>query len=658
MVSKRILNIYKLFVLIWAIQFVAIGPSHASRQCLKYLVDNKSGINITGNISISRTESRSEEASFTGFVDKFYIKPDLSQKLLSQLSLLNERGPRDNLTEFRVEEKAIITNKNATTFLNETSKDLSLTWQLRDVPPPGKQFLTVTAYGKTFQFANEGLQPIVGKLRIRKYYSHDPNGQNLQSVFPNISALELKLSNIGRFDNTGKAIVVENGVFKPRIYISDSQLVQLLQLARGKFESAEALQKLISDIAELKNPATQQNFNKPEHVKYMLETLELLQSQAPKLLETDKVIAYNRKSYSALDKEGNEYQFTLDEKVRVFAGNPKILCCNLEKYLSEKPLEILPKDYVFAELKSPISEKLQYSKIYTALYSTLIREHFGTLNQGKYSLSAKKISTIFEENSNSIIEERGTLLWLIRGASFFPEPQNRKGIVEHGQVKIAIPFEYQTETYRMMVEYKTVVTTNAKREAYADKIQIIDQAGRKIDLKDSDLKDVLRSFRDFSDKELAGLMIEGVPIIIKPKITADELKAYIDFFNDFFVNFSKSPKNPRDPELLQRIHTSKQLSWYIKKMKLQNFLAYTWSRIHRITMGADIGAAVIWYSPFAVEKVTPPPQQQSIVEQYIIEVKEANGVIRYYDTQKQEFVENGSWPSHFQAVPLSEVLLD
>lgn len=630
-------------------------------------MNTKSPITIAGNISITKSESRSEEASFISFTEKSYINAELSTRLLTQLSLLNEKGTRENLTEFRVEEKAIVTQKNAQNFLNESGKNLSLNWRLRDVPPEGKQFLTVTAYGKTFQFSNEGSHPIVGKLRIRKYFSQDPNGQNIQEVFPNISTLELKLSNIGRFDLvTNKPIVIENGVFKPRIYISDSQLIQLLQLSKGKFESAETIERLVTEISELKNPITQESLNRLDHVKHMLEALELLQSQAPRLLETDKVIAYNRRSYSALDKNGHEYQFTLDEKIRVFAGNPKILCCNLDKYLTEKPLEILPSDYVFAELKSPITAKLQYNSTYTSLYSSFIREHFGNLNQGKYSLSAKKISNIFEENSNTILEERGTLLWLIRGTSFHPEPQNRKSIVEHGEVKIAIPFNYNNETYRVVVEYKTIISTRAQREAYADKIQIVDHAGRKVDFKDSDLKDILRSFRDFSDKDLTGILVEGTPIIIKPKISATELKEYMDFFNEFFVSFSKSPKNPRDPETLQYINSSKQLQWYKTKMKMQNFLSYTWSRIHRITMGAAVGAAIVWYSPFAVEKApTTPPQihqqqqQQSMIQHYIIEVRDpTNGAVRYYDPVKQSFVEKDSWPAHYQQVPVADLDLN
>lgn len=655
MLKKR--NLFKTFAALAVLQISFLAStSHASRQCIKFLISNKSSnVTVAGNISILRTEARSEEASFLNFSEKSYINAELSSRLLNQLHLLNQKET-NSLTEFRVEEKAVIKGQQAATFLADSNQRLELSWQLRDVPPVGEKFLTVTAYGKTFQLTNPGSHPIVGKLRIRKYYSHsEKNSNNLRQVFPNISSLELKISNIGRFDPNGQPVVVENGVFKPRIHISDAQLVQLLQISKGKFESTEAIDKLITEISELRNPETHQLFNKPEQVRQMLETLQLLQTQAPRLLETDKVIAYNRKSYSALDKSGHEYQFTLDEKIRVFAGNPKILCCSLEKYLTEKPLEILPSEYVFAELKSPVSAKLQNNSNYIALYSSFIKEHFGTLNQGKYSLSSKKLSHLFEENSNKILEERGALLWLIRGASFSPEPQNRKSIVEHGQVKIGIPFNYQNQVYRVVVEYKTLVTTNAKREAFVDKIQIVDHAGRKIDLKDSDFKELLRSFRDVSDKDLAGILIEGQPIIIKPKINAEELKAYIDFFNDFFVNFTKSPKNPRDPEILQNINSVKQLNWYRTKLKMQNFVSYSWSRIHRFAMGAAIGAAIIWYAPFYSDKAPTQQAPQTVVEHYIIEVRDASGQSRYFDPVRQQYIEKDSLPADYQPVNLSEI---
>lgn len=626
---------------------------HAYQQCQVFLTNTKN-IEVAGSVSILRTEnSRSEEAFFKNFSDKSHLPRNLSLDLLQKLSVLADPvGGRENLTAFRIEEKAIIKHDNAQKFLKESEKNLNLTWELRDVPPKGEQFLTVTAYGKTFQLATESKLPILGKLRIRKYYSQTESGQNLRPVFNNISVLEFKISNIGRFDETGKAFVLENGVFKPRIHISDSQLVQLIQLSKGRFESAENVERLITEIASLTHP-NGQPFNKLETVKNMLDLLKFLNEQSPKLLETDTVIAYNRNSYTARDKDGVEYQFTVDNNVRVFAGNPRILCCSLDKYLAEKPLEILPKDHVFAELKSPVDAKWQFGTVYANLYSMFTREHFGSLNSGKYALSNKKISSIFEESSNKILEEKGTLLWLIRGSGFLPEPQNRKAIVEHGQIKIAIPFAFESKDYRLMVEYKTYITTNSQREAFVDKIQIVDQVGRKVDFKDGEFKDLLRSFRDLSEKDLAGVLVEGHPIIIKPKISATELKEYVEFFNDFYVNFSKAPKNPRDAEMLQKIQTVDQLAWYTKKMKMQNFVSYTWSRVHRLAAGAIIGATILWYNPFQGEKVVVP---NTTNERYVIEIQDkAAGQTRYFDPKTQTYIEKDTWPSDYQVVPLTEV---
>jgi hypothetical protein len=209
-------------------------------------------------------------------------------------------------TSLRREIKAVVHKRHAKSFLRELEQ-LCGPLQLRDVPPPGKVFLTTTHYLNT----GDQLPALLGlrhipkgsispKIRIRTYQTRDRRGRVQNTALTDgIALLELKMPHPTR---PGVSL-------KPRLFVSQQHLKLLTN------------QKRVSDLAVkdamLKTMKADAR-NDPQVVDRVVSLFEQLHlSKKGKRLKPWVTTRYQRKAFLIPLGEGRgDIQVTVDKEVQ------------------------------------------------------------------------------------------------------------------------------------------------------------------------------------------------------------------------------------------------------------------------------------------------------------------------------------------------------
>lgn len=549
----------------------------------------------TSNVSPQTVIKIEDQSAKVGtYTEDLFLTPPQTDQLLS--ILFKSSKDDQNLTAARVEERYIVNSEN----LNDIVSHSSLQWSLRDPKPEGMDFTTITAYAGKIVLPLNSYEKGNIKIRMRKYYRHKANEQftpqNAEEIFKNFTVLELKISGISQSPE-GELIPLMDGVYKIRAFIPDILLEKIIKFTASDFNNKEKIQSFVEQITQ--TPYGNGLFNDPDEVRQLFEALTLFSGSYDQLFNIQTVISYNRDSYTTTVSDGYSYQLTVDKNIHIF--NPKdIKISRLSDYVLESPAHSVPSTHSFIELKSSVKAITEAATSYTQLNVYLLNYHIQGLNRagGKFSLSQKtnefkleKAFELYQQNTlSSQMSSEGMLYFLIKGTANLPAPPNRKKIVEQGEVNIAIPFEVENQTYRVLLEYKPYIL-NGERYGFIDKFNIIDQAGKKIELNS---KISLEIPKDIKAPHLppAQVLINNTRIAFPKILSPTTMTQYKEFFSQFYTNYSKLEGNPREIEDLLPISNDRQLQKYIYKMKFDNTMKYLWSRFHRVATQAAIIAGV------------------------------------------------------------------
>jgi hypothetical protein len=234
-------------------------------------------------------------------------------------------------TSLRREIKAVVHKRHAKAFLGRLEQ-LAGPLQLRDVPPPGKVFLTTTQYLNT----GNQLPGLLGldripkgsispKIRIRTYQTRDRKGRVENSALTDgIALLELKMPHPSR---PGVSL-------KPRLFVSQKHL--------GLLSNQKRVADLAQKDAMIKTMKADRR-NDPQVVDRMVQIFEQLHlAKKGKRLKPWVTTRYQRKAFVIPLGEGRgDIQVTVDKKVQY--RHPK----------SGKRMTRLKRAYRAVELKIP-----------------------------------------------------------------------------------------------------------------------------------------------------------------------------------------------------------------------------------------------------------------------------------------------------------------
>lgn len=514
---------------------------------------------------------------------------------------LNPFLKKNDPTTARLEERFVVGEAVASRLLDRSD----LNWKRRDEVAEGNAFSTVTAYAGKFILNTGASTQAVAKVRFRKYYSHkaDLSGsENMTSVFKGWTALELKVSGILGLDQVA---TYRESSFKPRVFVQDKVIKKLQKMKTGNFTNLEFKEAVIADI--LADVSPDESMNRGVEVRGLIDALFKLGETNPQIFRLESVVSYQRDSYKSESHAEGEYQYTQDRNIRVYEPRSNIGISSMENYFDRNAIYEVPKDFVFVELKSPTSVRSEDSKTYSELIGELDGLHQLNFNQGegKFSLAGNIRDAYGQNDMSTKLAVEGLLFFLIKGTSNLPTPPNSKKIVELGEIDVAIPFQKNGETHRLILSYRAN-SLDGIRSGVLDSISMVDHFGRNINIDGSFSKELVNSALAGPDPISITLNNETVliPAVISPEVALE----YKDFFSRFYTNYSKREGNPREIESLTSITSSRGLTRYSRKMKVVNALNYVWSRVHRIGTQVLLTGAVILaynhYSSAAIENNT------------------------------------------------------
>lgn len=536
------------------------------------------------------------------------LHPELSKKLLN--GLFAGQSIADSLTASRIEERFIIKTEDIPKARSDYYK-----WELRDVKPEGIEYTTLTAYASKISLPVENNQNASAKIRFRKYYQHPAgvpiNDENAQEIFPGFTVVELKISGVALGED-GALHAQTDSVFKPRAFVPDALVERLIKFKKSDFDNEVKMQNLISEIAAAAYAPNR--FNDRAEVTRLIEAIFFFGKIRENILRLKTVISYNRDSFATTDRDGNQFQLTFDRNINIY-GVKSTRFSNFQKYFRERPEYTVPPGQSYAELKSSHHAVSKMIPSYHEIFNNLLGLHIeGTdRSSGKYSLSQRmqefqlnKALKLYEQNSiNEKLTAQGIFFFLIKGTANLPTPPDRKGIVEQGEISIALPFVESNQPYRMIIDYRPYIL-DGERYAIYEKLSIINQAGQKVDFsegKDIELPNDIRKSAPI--RVVIGDQRLEFPSVILPR----DVSIYKDFFQDFYTTYSKAEGNPREIEELYPITTAKQLNAYSFKMKAGNIAGYAWSRFHRVItqvlMIGAVSAGVTWLTFNWQQSATP-----------------------------------------------------
>ncbi len=588
---------------------------------------NPNGAKVTnstiGRVSIDFFSDGHIAARFNSEVDVNSRKNGGSGEELIQ-TLSNHADP-SSPTALRVEEKAVVPQARLNQFLSETQSQAfaarsklsqPLRWQLRDNPPAGKRFVTITEYGKHFVFnLPKSNSAFVVKPRFRKYFeapaapSVDPSEH--RSVMGNLTALELKIT-VANGPGTDAFLSHEDTVFKPRIMISDEIADRIKALDGRDPDLNSALFALKNETLGLPSSAGRP-LNNPAHVESMFQALGLLLAKDAKFLQPSFAVQYERSSYRAM-VDRNEFQFTADRNVRIYSA-AQISSSRMQNYLGETPLFQSGPDETFAELKSPVSEKQNGSAIYTSLRSGLDREHVPVYRKGsgKFAIARMIDQEIRDQYVDRTLIDQGTKYWLIKGTGNLDSAPKKNDLLAKGDIEVAFPVTTRAgQRLRVQFRYKQVNRMNEGRQGVLDRIRIYNDMGFEIPVKPG-FDDLLWQASRREADEVLSLEVDGTILPFKSRITSQETAAYKKFFLDFYEYQTHLRGQPRSLETLDRVGSAAALERLGRSLKLENVVHFIIDRTKRVALGAVITvAALSTYQHVMTPKIVNTPTQQEI----------------------------------------------
>lgn len=520
------------------------------------------------------------------------------------LEILSPHLDPQSPTAGRVEEKAVVTKSNLAYFLQYTqssefshlyNNDRPLKWSLRDSPPPGYTFVTVTEYGEQLFLKSEVAQTtFMVKPRFRKYFKYPiaSLGTDLtqyESVLGSVSVFELKISSVDGPDD-GTLISQPGEVFKPRIFVTDEMADQIKGLYGLGAKTDETLESIRSGALQL-----QENAKNPEHVESMIAAIRILLAKDPAFFKPRFVTAYNRSSYKYVH-EGREFQFTADEKVRVYKVTADVKTEFMLKHLKDHSLVSLPNDIAFIELKSPPSDKKNKTSVYTGLIQILDQNHIAEYEKGggKYALARHAEESINVSKLDRTLLDEGTLFWLIKGLSQLDQTMTKRDVLERAYMEVAYPFVVgDGKVFRVVFTYRPLNRLDGKRMNIIDKIQVLDQYGNV--LNDRKLfKDVLARAHKSPQAEILAINFEGTVIPFKNTLSSTELIEYQEYLSHYFSNLNNLNGSTRTFARMNKINSAQALRWQKLKYQADNAIQFMIERSKRIAFTAMATGLVLY----------------------------------------------------------------
>lgn len=574
--------------------FLLAVPSWAGQTCVNSLRSTP-----VARISFNSQDTQKKKSNTITLTKKnIALNPTFTQKFLTGLTSFVER---QSTTISRVEERAIISETDSKKLLDESW----LNWTLRDKKDDNEDFTTITTYLGKFILGSTSDTAVTAKLRARKYFSHRPgetDSTKMTSVFGSISSVELKITNVSAITAFGYE-TLKGSIFKPKVFIADSTLKNLSKISIEKLSNPEIKNNFIDEISNLQRDGsipeadslTQTNSQAintdRSQVVAFVHALVLLLEKNPNLFDVQMVTAYNRESHKSITKTNTEYQYTLDRNIRIFEPSNDFSASNIQGYLDTKPLHKVDNDVIFAELKSPPSEKTKNTAEYQRLSRALFSKHQEAYNadKGKYGLGAKIRKTITQTNLSEQLYSEGLYYYLVKGVGNLPQAPNRKKLVEMGEIDIALPLKINNENHRLIVSYEQ---NNVEGDTYEvlSSLSMVDSLGQKVPLDSSDIKNIVKQAHIKGGNVTININRQALtfPSAVDPATVVK----FNNFFDEFYTNHSKGQANPREINSLHTVTNQQSLAKYTRKMKMSNKLRFLADRTSKVIAGAVIIGAI------------------------------------------------------------------